>query len=409
MKPSEVEILQYSPIGKYQFFAPSTVHIELTNACPEKCRHCYNFWRQDNFCPEKMTRENFDLLVKELVKNKVFHVILTGGEPLVNYDVLLYAVAELKKNGLTGTCNSNLVLATKEKMEALKQAGLPHILTSLNSYRKDVNDFMVSTPGAYEKILAGIRCAVDAGIVISVNMIISKNNIKDIYNTAELAAKLGAKKFNATRTVPPVGQGKEFQKEFEVGKEDAKYILEQLLLIERDLGLVGGALIAFPHCFLGDLSKYRSLLMRGCPAGSKMMSINVDGSTHACVHEAEGYGNVFEIGLQQAWENMKKWRTGELIPEGCKTCSLFDVCNAGCRMVALSYYGPLNDRDNLKGAAVNVKDTPYKKLLDDLKAGKVKNSPGLRFRKEKGFTAVNVFGAETFVCKVKSDDSDTAG
>lgn len=394
--------IKYTPIGDKVFSAPSTVHIELTNACNFKCRHCYNFWRRDSYCPENLTKEKFDFLVKEFKKNKVFHIILTGGEPMLNFDLLVYAVKTLKENGFSVSCNSNLSLATPEKMEQLKKAGLPHVLTSLNSYKKETNDYLTTSPGSFEKIIEGIKITVGAGIKVSVNMIISKYNIKDIYKTAQLASELGVAKFNTTRTVPPISEGEEFRKEFEVNKKDGKYILEELKKIERDFNIIGGALVLFPLCFLGNLAEYNNnLLMRGCPAGSKMMSINVDGNTHACVQEAESYGNIFEIGLRKAWKNMKKWRTGELIPDGCRTCSLFDECNGGCRIIALSYFGALNKPDNLKTAKYNINNSRYKKMLDEIKKDKIKNSECVRIRKEKGFYAVNTFGSETLIAETK--------
>jgi radical SAM protein with 4Fe4S-binding SPASM domain len=389
--------IKYTPIGEKVFSAPSTVHVELTNACNLRCRHCYNFWRQENYCAQKMTKDQFEFLISEFKKNKVFHVILTGGEPLSNFDVLIWAIKSLVENGLTVSCNSNLMLATPEKMRELKEAGLPHILTSLNSYKKETNDFLTSIPGSYDKILEGIKITVAAGIRVSVNMIISKSNIRDIYETARLAAELGAVKFNATRTVPPVGEGSSFRNEFEINKEDAKYILEELKKIKRDINIGYGALIPFPHCFLGNLEDCPGLLMRGCPAGSKMMSINVDGSTHACVHEEESYGNIFEIGMEKVWENMKKWRTGELIPASCRECSLFDECNGGCRMIGLSYYGSLDKPDNLKIVKDNIENSKYKEMLDKMKIDKIKKSDNIRVRKEKNFYAINSFGSETQV------------
>ena len=42
---------------------------------------------------------------------------------------------------------------------------------------------------------------------------------------------------------------------------------------------------------------------------------------------------------------MKKWRTLELIPEKCKTCSIFYSCHGGCRVNAKTYHGEWNAED----------------------------------------------------------------
>ena len=39
-----------------------------------------------------------NLLVKKLVEAEVFHVILTGGEPMSNFDVMIKAIKKLTEN-----------------------------------------------------------------------------------------------------------------------------------------------------------------------------------------------------------------------------------------------------------------------------------------------------------------------
>ena len=71
-----------------------------------------------------------NLLIKKLSEAKVFHVILTGGEPMSNFNILVKALKKLKENNISVSCNSNLILATDDKAKKLYEAGLDHILTS---------------------------------------------------------------------------------------------------------------------------------------------------------------------------------------------------------------------------------------------------------------------------------------
>ena len=42
--------------------------------------------------------KKIDFLLDEFIKNKVFHVILSGGEPLAKFDALCYALQKLVSN-----------------------------------------------------------------------------------------------------------------------------------------------------------------------------------------------------------------------------------------------------------------------------------------------------------------------
>ena len=188
-----------------KLMSPMNVQLEITSKCNERCRHCYNYWRRDSEpdSTPNMSRELFDVCMDELIKNNVMHVIFTGGEPFFNFKTLCYGIERATNEGLSTSCNSNLLLANRDKLEGLHKAGLPHILTSLNSYNPETNDFISSRKGTFNSVVDAIKIAVDVGIKISINMIITRNNIDDIYKTGLLAHDLGVAKFHITRVVPP--------------------------------------------------------------------------------------------------------------------------------------------------------------------------------------------------------------
>ena len=384
---------------------PVTIHIELTSSCCFRCRHCYNFWRQQKSQTEFISDEKLDIILNELIENKIMHVIFTGGEPFLNNKTLLRGIKKLKEAGSSVTCNSTLAVANSAaELKKLKDAGLEHILTSLNSYRPQINDTLVSVPGAYNRIIEGIKNAVAVGLRVSVNMIISESNIKDIYLTAELANKLGAKKFFGTRVVPHISKSIDQQKEFLISRKEANYILDELIKVEDDFGLQVGTLIPFPYCLMdknGHLRKYANFYSHGCPAGNKMISLNANGNAHACVHEDKSYGNIFEIGIRGVWERMKEWRSGEIFPEPCKSCPVFDECNGGCRLCALAHKGKISAEDNLKLGWDKTGEIYFNDKYDNLKLEGLKCSVprDLRFRREDGFYVIDRFGSEILCVK----------
>jgi len=124
-----------------------------------------------------------------------------------------------------------------------------------------------------------------------------------------------------------------------------------------------------------------------CVAGRRHMLIDSNGDTAACVHESKRYGNVYLLGLKKCWDAMDDWRTNNYIPMFCSTCHLFEVCDAGCRMVAECYTGELDGCDNLTRGGSHLPDY-YKAISKDylyLLDGKIYPNKNLDFREEKDF------------------------
>ena len=412
--------------------SPMTVQFEITSKCNERCRHCYNYWRRDSSpdSTSNMVREDFNACLDELIKNNVMHAIFTGGEPFFNFDTLRYGIERANQEGLSTSCNSNLLLADREKLSALREAGLPHILTSLNSYDPKTNDYITSHPGAFEIIVSSIKTAVDVGIKISTNMIITTNNINQIYETGLFAKSIGVSKFHITRVVPPSYISKEDQGEFHQGREELEKVLEQTVALDKDCDIEIKTLIPYPLCALGDLNKFSKYIGRPCAAGKRSMSIDSQGRGHACWHMTQEYGSVIELGLAQVWNDMQEWRSGHLIPAACKPCPYLPLCGAGCRVAGAQYLGELSAEDNLRTGWENITapytgtvgvddmDIPFDAIAKLYEASytpevketvatrQMKISDGVRVRKEDGFSVINVmagtgfFLAEEMVAKI---------
>ena len=300
---------------------PVTAAIEITSACSFKCGFCYNWWQT----PKSMTQEQLDVVLTDLIKNGVKHIIFTGGEPLLNKDVLKHGIKRVAEEGLTCTLNSTV--STPETVESFKSLGVDHILVSFSSHSLETTEKMRWVPGAWGKTVTGIVLAVSAGIRITINMVITKKNMNDVYKTAQLTHALGATKFMGTRCVPVRGEAA-------LTPEEIRMTLKELLRVKRDFNMDVGTLVAIPFCFIGET--YGEYYSHGCPAGTKMIVISPSGDARACAHNDSTYGNVFELGVKKAWENMKAWRSGELLSKQCKSCALLSECNGGCRFCSVS-------------------------------------------------------------------------
>ena len=386
---------------KKVYSAPTTINLEMTEACNVKCRHCYNPWRDEHAGKFNLDKKKIDYLVDQFVKNKVFHVILSGGEPLAKFNELCYALEKLVSNNISTSLNSNLMLATPEKMRKLKEIGLDHVLTSWFSYFPTETDHITTYKGSYEKIVEGIKVTVAEGIRVSANTIVTQLNHQTIYKSGKFLHSLGVSQFFAHRVIPPAYDRKDKEKQFSAKIDVAKKSLDELLRLKEEFGLNVGTLINYPLCLLGDLEKYQDFVGRGCPTQQgHRFNLNSNGDTHGCVMEDKNYGNVYEIGLKEAYSRTKTWRNDSYLFEGCKGCHYIDICQSGCRMDAFASTGKMDGRDPLMpGKEYIVK--PFKfiedeKVLKKIEQGaKISVPQRIRFRKEEGFYLMNIRWANT--------------
>ena len=377
---------------------PCQIDMEITSACNHKCRYCYNYWRHDeNTDVMRMSKETLDKIIDQIIENKAFNVVLTGGEPFTNFDVLLHGVKRLRAAGTLVSCNSNLTLATKEQLQALYDAGLPHILTSLASFDPVMNDMIFGQKGSFAKVVRNIRYAQEIGIKISINTVISRHSKDHVYKTGMLAYALGASNLFLTRVVPAAGCKEEVSNEFVLQPEEYIPALDDAIKLKEETGINVGSLIQYPVCFLPDVNRYADFVGRGCQAGRKMVCISVNGDTHACFHEStKSYGNVLTDGLKVCWDNMSIWRDNSIIPEDCQKCKWFRWCEGGCRV----YADTLSSKDYMcRGSSTTMPDPveDYMKAMPQVTSDAVfqvrQTKEGMRCREEKGYWLVHQVGA----------------
>ncbi len=335
--------------------APITVHVEVTNACNERCKHCYNFSRANTISTQTISQQNLEYIIAELIKNKVMHVIVTGGEPLLALDKAVFLIEKSLEVGMSVSLNSNMLVGNSTNLKILYDAGIDHILTTLHSHKKEVHDSITCTPGSFKNTVENIKGAAKQGVRITVNTILNQFNKDDIYEIGKFVHQLGVTKFLGNRTTPCSSNVQSLGNDFRLEREETIKMFDTLLQLKKDFGLQVGTCRTVPQCLFDNLEKYKDFTARGCSGGKRYVLLNVNGNAHACTSDDTVYGNIYQIGLAKIWENMKAWRTMVYIPKECQTCHLFDICDAGCRMIALHHTGKMNGFDNLRRGADHLK------------------------------------------------------
>lgn len=372
--------------------APLSVQVEITDLCNQGCQHCYNFWRQNAIKKEKILDEQqITKIISILAQKKVFGVVFTGGEPLLNdvtKSTTLRGIKEASKLNIWPSVNTNLTTITKEDALRLKEAGVVSILTSILSFDPKTHNKIVQTPNSFERVIRGIKIVKSVKIPLSVSMVLLKMNSSHVYKTGELVSNLGVKSFNVTRVVPPFGCSKNFS-EFVPSKKEILNSLDMLSKLKEDFGLRVGILEPYPYCLLADSPRYYEFLGRHCTAGILTCAIGADGKIRPCPHINTNYGNILREPFGLIWKRMGTWRTKPPLPKKCLTCEAIELCRGGCRINAFYKQGKFNDLDPLASPTKIpyirnlIKTQKKKNLFMTVKLSQLMSfPPGINFRKE---------------------------
>lgn len=322
--------------------APISVQIELTTECSNHCPHCYNYQRQDDDPDVTMSIDELRTVFEALKKHKVFSVTITGGEPLLQPDLVVESVRLCKDAGIACSINTNLTTLSMATLLKMTEAGPFTVLASLASHEEPTHDAMMGRRGAFKKTTSGILLLKEHGVRFSANMVVAQLNACQVYETGVFAHELGARSFSATKASPPVGCGD--YSSVQPTHDQIRASLDSLLKIQNDTGMPVNVLECYPQCFFEDTSKYTKFAQHKCSAGITTGTVGPDGKVRPCSHSNRTYGSIFVEDLTSIYSRMTEWRTGELLPKKCLECDFFTSCSGGCRCEA-EYAGDICGMD----------------------------------------------------------------
>lgn len=149
-----------------------TIHIEIANACNERCTHCYiPNERKNNMIDSAL----FYRIIEEGRKMNIIHITLSGGEPLLHKDILGF-LKKCRELELSVNILSNLTLLTGDIVSEMKKNSLLSVQASLYSMDAAVHDSITKLNGSFEKTKNGILRLCDEGIPVQISCPIIKQN-----------------------------------------------------------------------------------------------------------------------------------------------------------------------------------------------------------------------------------------
>lgn len=232
----------------------TSVICQISEKCPHRCPKCYFYGQNETgqnvgvrpFGRIATTEEWIDLIDREVDPEKVNRIWWSGGEPLLNSDILTLSThVKTHKPGIkilaktTGT-----MLATGhpkvggDYATALYMSGVDQLSISIDSYDPETHDRTQGRKGAHARTVEGIRRALEVPyLLVQTNTVIQPENMQTsegvdhLVKTVDFLKGLGV---HAVQLSPlmPYGRGENLYNSARevgaLGDEKARKVLENL-------------------------------------------------------------------------------------------------------------------------------------------------------------------------------------
>lgn len=243
--------------------------------CNQKCLHCYAAGQPMGETPELSTEQWITALAL-LRKANIPQVTFTGGEPTLRSDLVeLVQAAEWFVTRL----NTNGRLLTPELCAGLYEAGLDSVQVTLYSAEGNIHNQLVGVNG-FNDTVQGIRHAVEAGLIVSVNTPLCSLNTH-YADTLRFAHSLGVRYATCSGLIPSGSACGQESRATALTPEQLTEVLRQAVDTAEELGME----LDFTSPGWLDEETLRSLglnLIPSCGACLSNMAVTPDGKVVPC-------------------------------------------------------------------------------------------------------------------------------
>ncbi len=316
---------------------------ELTHRCPLRCPYCSN--------PLELARASAELdtatwtrVFREAAALGVLQVHLSGGEPTVRRDLaeIVHAAAGA---GLYTNLITSGVLLDAPRLARLVEAGLDHVQLSVQDAEEGSADRIGGYAGGHARKRAVAALVREAGLPLTLNAVVHRQNLDRLPELIELAVEFGAGRLEVAH-VQYYG--------WALANRDA--LLPTRAQLDRATALVEEARARLRGRLVIDyvVPDYHAKRPKACMGGwgRRVMAVSPTGKALPC-HAAEGlpgleFPNVRELSLREIWEGsdaFNRFRGTGWMPEPCRGCDRREQDWGGCRCQAFALTGDAGATD----------------------------------------------------------------
>ena len=314
---------------------------ELTEACNQRCRFCYNYWRDGSSpIPAPDPRLCRRTLRKLLSQVSVGTISFSGGEPMTMPNVTdLALMCRFKGSGVNLLTNGTML--TEDYIRNFKEIGIGAIQIPLLSADPAVHDYLTCLPGSWEKAVKALRAvtALHPGHAYAV-LVMTKVNAPGIPDTLELLNECGVRGVMVNR-FNLGGQGLLHRDELvldRAGLRKAFADVDAFAATHPGMRFTSG--VCTPMCLIMP-SEFRHIQFTFCSTdfNRRPVAVNFRGDVRFCNHSPKVLGNIYQRNISDILADPAATEYYNAVPEHCRDCRFLHPCNGGCRAASEQVYG----------------------------------------------------------------------
>ena len=292
--------------------SPLGVELELTLRCGRNCTYCAYSSNPQYSTIGQLSKAQYKDILLDLANCGVCYVRFTGGDPLIRPDALTI-IETADELPFALTVASDLTVLNTEK--AARLAALKHLAavqTTLDGPTSAIADKHRGS-GNFLSVCRGMEMLSALGVKLLVGTVLTKENTKHIYQTAELLSK-----WNVAYCVSPLysaGRGREMEHLIPTN-DDLAYAYEEYAAAIND-GLVRPGDPAWHPLAASKTRDSRALLWAGQPwlvrSPDRILRIDPLGRCYAGIQLKEYLGDEVYIGSITDSSTVSLWNTAPLL------------------------------------------------------------------------------------------------
>lgn len=316
---------------------PLAMLMELTHRCPLKCPYCSNPLALDR-ARDELDTATWKRVISEAAALGALQAHFSGGEPMVRDD-LPELVRHARAEGLYTNLITSAVLLNEARMAVLAEAGLDHVQISFQGAESSVADHVAGFRNAHLKKLAAAKLVRKAGLALTVNAVMHRQNLHQLPAMLDLAIAAGAQRIEVAHV-----------QYYGWALKNRAALIPTRAQLDEATAIVEAARQQLAGRLVIDyvVPDYYASRPKACMGGwaRRFFNITPSGKVLPC-HAAEtiahlDFESVKDRPLAAIWNDspsFNAYRGTEWMTGPCKGCPRAEIDWGGCRCQALALAG----------------------------------------------------------------------